>query len=199
MMQMGVMLRAATNLIMDPRHNARGAALVLFSMALLGQQTPLLEVTETGVGPITSNTAFSVSHLKELFPNFKVVTTKSSSEGIEFPTITVLDGQTELLEAGPTEDGSRVAGVVIKSSRVTYRGRGKIGSSYSEVFGDAVSDLCFGGKEELDGMVICRASSTSHITYLFGGDSGVSGGSVPAILILKTMRVKEVWWRARID
>jgi hypothetical protein len=168
-------------------HGALGIIILVSAL-----QLPSLELTEKGLGPLTPDTPFSVPAIQKLLPNLRVIASESSTEGILFPIIKVTDGQTELFAIGPSEDGKHIFSFVVSSSRITLRDPGRIGSTYTEVFGNKVSDLCSEGKEELTGKVICKQSPTSHIRFLFDGKTNTDG--MPPIAVLKTMRVKEILW-----
>jgi hypothetical protein len=151
-----------------------------------------LELTEKGLGPLTSETAFSVSAIQKLLPSLRVVSGESSNEGVPFPIIKVMDRQTKLFDIGPSADRTHIASFAVTNNLILYRGTGKIGATYAEIFGNKGSDQCGPGKEELTGKVICYVSAGSHVLFLFDGNS--QDDTVPPISLLRGYRVIEIWW-----
>ncbi len=153
-----------------------------------------ITLTERGVGPITSRTPFRVAAIAKVLPGLKVVATRGSFEGFDFPTITVLDGETELFIIGPSEGEKSVGSVVVTSNQVLYNGKGRIGSLYSDIYGDSLSDKCVPGAEDDTGKVFCPAVSSSHIRFVFSPVND-SDAVLPWPQTLKRMRVSEIVWR----
>jgi Protein of unknown function (DUF1131) len=130
---------------------------------------PRSRSAKRGVGPITEATPFSISAIGKLLPTLRVVAGISSAEGIEFPTILVLDGAAELFIVAPNENRTGIASIVVTSGKIVYTGKGRIGARYSEVFGQTIPKDCSPGVEEDSGKVICRAPSSRHVHFVFSG------------------------------
>lgn len=156
--------------------------------------TVAIALTEKGVGPITSTTPFKITTIAKLFPTLRVVAGTGSFEGFQFPTIRVFDGKTELFIIGQGKREKTIGGIAIKSDKVVYNGKGKIGSLYSDIYGDTVSDQCDPGAEDDTGKVFCRASPSSHIRFVFAPVSD-SDAVLPWTQALKRMRISEIGWR----
>jgi len=174
------------------------AGLLLLTSLFLSAQdnrgVPVV-VSESGVGPINGGTPFDIGTIQKLLPSLRVISGVSSAEGIEFPTIRVLEGQTELFVAGPDENRRKVGGIAVTSARVAHQGKGKVGSLFSEIYGESIPKDCLMGAEEESGNVICLLSSGSHIRFLFKGASDRLDEGMPSIAALKVWRVEEMWWR----
>ena len=160
-----------------------------------GQQSrirPIL-ITESGVGPITATTPFSIPVIAKLLPNLRVIAGVSSTEGEEFPTIRVLDGETELFVINPNGSEKGIGSIWVTNGKIVHNGKGRIGSLYSAIYGATISKECFPGGEESTGKVFCRASPSSHIRFVFIGESN-SRDPLPSIQVMKAMRVTEMGW-----
>jgi hypothetical protein len=155
--------------------------------------TPIL-VSENGVGPLNGKTESSVRHIAALFPRLKVVAATDMSEGMEFPTVEVRDGRTVLLEILPEKDNRGIRGILIKSNKVKLRTGGQVGSRYSEIFGNKLSNQCEFGAEEYSDNVICDASVKSHISFIFEQVDREPNGELPSIDQIKSARVIEISW-----
>jgi hypothetical protein len=154
-----------------------------------------ISITEQGVGPLNTTTPFDIARIAVLFPRLSVVAGVASTEGVEFPTIRIMDGQTQLFLVAPGEDRKTIGSIVVTNERILHDGRQKIGLAYSELYGAAISNQCFPGKEEDSGKIICRASSSSRVRFVFSGVSDRPDGSLPSINALRTMRVIEMFWK----
>jgi hypothetical protein len=173
-----------------------GLASFLFFSAAEGQQKAAITITEASVGPINAKTPFSIAVLRNLFPGYRVVTGTGSYEGIEFPIIKVMDGQSELLEINSDEDNKTIFSVITTNPRVTLDGNGAIGLLYSEIFGKGRSPHCYEGKENDSGLVFCHRPASNHIGLVFDGVSDDPYSSMPHFATLRKWRVKEIFWKA---
>jgi|SRR6516162_1628677 hypothetical protein len=172
-----------------------GLAPFLFLGTVQGQQKTHITITETGAGPINAKTAFDIAVIKRLFPGYRVVTGTDSYEGMEFPIIRVMDGQSELLEIIPDGDSKTIFSVITRSPRVTLDGKGVIGLPYSEVFGRGRSPQCYEGKENDSGLVFCHRPASNHIGLVFDGVSDDPSSAMPSVAALQKWRVKEIFWK----
>lgn len=171
------------------------SAVVLWAVAVLsaaGQTSVRLSITEGGVGPINSKTPFNVAEISRLFPKLKVSAGADMTEGQEFPTIEVRDSNGLLFTVMPDADQKQIHSIVTKRGDF-YRGKGSIGSPYSQLFGMTVSDACYWGKEELSDDLICQSPGSKSIFLLFQGRFNKSNPTTPD---LGRMRVSEVFWSA---
>ena len=62
----------------------------------------------------------------------------------------------------------------------------KVGSRYSEIFGDKLFNLCGFGSEEYYDKVICDAGVKSHISFIFEPVGGGPNGEKRIVLYSKT-------------
>lgn len=154
-----------------------------------------ITISEEGVGPINAATPFDIGAIQKLLPSFRVTSGVASTEGIEFPTIRVMDGETELFVIAPDENRRTIGSVVITSARVPHAGKGKVGALFSEIYGDSILSECFMGTEQESGNVICRLSPTSHIRFVFKGASDRLDEGMPSRAALKKWRVDVMFWR----
>jgi len=147
-------------------------------------------ITASGVGPLNAGTPFKISAIAKLFPGLKVAAGVDMTEGMEFPTIEVIDSRGVLLEIVPVPNQSVIYSVMTKRKEVLHRGRGQIGSSYPEIFGAKLSKACSPGSEEMSDKLICQAPESDSIHLVFGGLDSTS----PSPAELKNMRIMEIYW-----
>jgi hypothetical protein len=160
----------------------------------LDAQYGTIVVSEDGVGPLNANTQSDVRHIAALFPGLTVVAATDMSEGTEFPTVEVRDGRTVLLEILPETDDRGIRGILIKSGKVKLRSGRQVGSRYSDIFGQKVSDLCEFGAEEYSANVACDAGVKSRIAFIFEVVGSGPNGELPSIDRLKSARVILISW-----
>jgi hypothetical protein len=161
---------------------------------LCAQSRPPIVVSEEGVGPLNAKTESSVRHIAALFPGYNVVAATDMSEGDEFPTVEVREGRTVLLEILPEKDNRGIRNILIRSSQVKVRTGGQVGSRYSEIFGNKVSDLCTFGAEEHESNVFCDAGVKSRISFGFEPVGSGPNGGLPSIDQIKSARVILISW-----
>jgi hypothetical protein len=77
---------------------------------------------------------------------------------------------------------------------VKVRSGGQVGSRYSGIFGNKVSDLCEFGAEEYSSNVFCDAGVKSRISFGFEPVGGGPNRELPSIDQIKSARVILISW-----
>lgn len=157
-----------------------------------------MEVRETGIGPVTAQTPFEREIVQQLFPELLVQDGVGSSEGEQYPTITVSDKDGELFEILPdsTELNTihHIGRIFVKSDHLLNGLGHKIGQTHQQVFGDAKPE-CRAQGEELSGTALCHAPQSNHIFYIFRFDeSRRKGDGLPPVAVLRKSVLEGVVW-----
>ena len=158
--------------------------------------TQRLTVSETGVGPVNGSTPFDFLKIKSLLPGFLVSKGKGSTEGQEFSTIEVADRIGKLFVVAPGDPETKIFSVVITSSRVDNQYGFKVGSLYQAVFPANAKPNCFPGQEEQSGTILCSASGSHHVNYLFEGEwKNGADGQLPPADVVRTWKITAIVWK----
>ena len=153
-----------------------------------------LRITDSGVGRVTAQTPFVLSEIQGLFPNYSARANVGMTEGIEIPILEVRDGEDLVLTLTPTLDGVQVFSVIVHRAGSIDAWGGRVGASYSSIYGDQSPERCLPGSEELSGAVLCIAAGAEQVWYVFRGVWAGPDGSIPPPNALAAWTVSEVVW-----
>ena len=155
-----------------------------------------LVVSEKELGGINSNTPFRKNEIQELFPKFDIIKDVSTTEGEIFPIFRIKKYGQDILVINPTTDRQHIFSIQIKSEIVKNELGSNLGSTYHEIYGDQPPiNNCSSGIEEQSGKVICSASGSEHIIYVFSGKWHGPDGVLPPTEILQSWKLIEIIWK----
>lgn len=171
------------------------AAIIFASVAGAGNapETHAITVSDRGVGPINKDTPFDRKAIQKLLPDLKVKKGVSSTEGEEFPILLVSDSKGLLFTINPAGE-KRIFSVVLEKDRVTNELGHKTGQSYKQVF-QGKPGKCYAGMEEYSGTVLCDATNSEHVKYLFEGKWDGFDGQVPPQKVLSGWKITRIVWK----
>ena len=166
---------------------------VIFGIAVVASASEL-SVSDKGFGPISSHTRFDQKEILSLLTGYVVKPGKSSTEGEEFPVLTVADAKSVLATISPADDQTQIFSIRIANNKVHNELGPAIGAKYGNIYGNVVHASCSAGMEEMSGAVICQDPHSKHVSYIFRGNSDEADGSIPTISTLKNFVINEIVW-----
>lgn len=179
------------------KYGARLFAVLTLVILLVtpARATGELQMSESGVGPITATTRFNQTAIQQLLPGYTIKMGKRSTEGESYRVILVTRQGNTLATINPTAGEKGIFSIRVASGQVVNKLGPKLGATYASIYGSAVSAECRAGAEEFSGKVICPHPKSKHVSYLLGGSSNGPDGSVPPIATLRKFVIQEIVWR----
>lgn len=153
-----------------------------------------LTLSATGIGGLDAATAFDADAVTEALAGYTVQQEVTSTEGMDYPILTVHDGETHLLTIHPDGDATGIYSVLVESPQVENSLGPRIGASYGSIYPDAGMASCEAGMEEMSGRVLCQAPGAANITYVFSGAWNGPDGEVPPEADLRNWALTLVAW-----
>ncbi len=151
------------------------------------------EVSEQGVGALTSTTALDENAINEaLDGDYRLRSGMKTAGGTIVRYFEALDGdKVALVINGESGTVSRIE--VLDASIETADGV-KIGTPFSDVFGKAFGH-CVSATGDDSGSVLCKAKDSEHISYLFSGEWRGPQGLMPPDDTLKNWTLSKIIWQ----
>lgn len=151
------------------------------------------EVSEQGVGALTSTTALEENALNDaLDGDYRLRSGMKTADGKIVRYFEALkDDKVALVINGESGTVSRIE--VLEEGIATASGV-KIGTPFSDVFGKAFGH-CVSATGDDIGSVLCKAKDSQHISYLFSGDWRGPQGLMPPDDTLKNWTISKIIWQ----
>ena len=151
------------------------------------------QITDSGVGSITTATPFSVEAIQSAFPNMEVTTETQMAEGMEYTIIIASDGSGRAIEVESTMD-SQLYRVSATSPQFSGTSGHSIGDSFGDIYESAANNQCSPGVEGGADTVICTAPGSEGVRYVFEGDWGFLQGQLPSEAELMDATLTSIFW-----
>ncbi|ROP63039.1 uncharacterized protein DUF1131 [Enterobacter sp. BIGb0383] len=151
------------------------------------------EVSEQGVGALTSTTALEESALNDaLDGDYRLRSGMKTADGKIVRYFEALkDDKVALVINGESGTVSRID---VLEEGIATASDVKIGTPFSDVFGKAFGH-CVSATGDDIGSVLCKAPYSQHISYLFSGDWRGPQGLMPPDDTLKNWTISKIIWQ----
>lgn len=151
------------------------------------------EVTEQGVGGITSTTALDEQSINDaLGGDYRLRSGMKTDNGTIVRYFEALDGDKLALVVNG-ENGS-VSRIDVLDSAIKTDSGVEIGSTFSDIYSKAYGHCQKATGDESAG-VECKAEGSQHISYLFTGEWSGPQDLMPSDDALKNWTLKKIVWR----
>lgn len=151
------------------------------------------EVTEQGVGGITSTTALDEQAINDaLGGDYRLRSGMKTDNGTIVRYFEALDGDKLALVVNG-ENGS-VSRIDVLDSAIKTDSGVEIGSTFSDIYSKAYGHCQKATGDDSAG-VECKAEGSQHISYLFTGEWSGPQGLMPSDDALKNWTLKKIVWR----
>ena len=151
------------------------------------------EVSEQGVGALTSTTALEESALNDaLDGDYRLRSGMKTADGKIVRYFEALkDDKVALVINGESGTVSRID---VLEEGIATASDVKIGTPFSDVFGKAFGH-CVSATGDDIGSVLCKAPYSQHISYLFSGEWRGPQGLMPPDDTLKNWTISKIIWQ----
>ena len=151
------------------------------------------EVSEQGVGALTSTTALEEGALNDaLDGDYRLRSGMKTADGKIVRYFEALkDDKVALVINGESGTVSRID---VLEEGIATASDVKIGTPFSDVFGKAFGN-CVSATGDDIGSVLCKAPYSQHISYLFSGDWRGPQGLMPPDDTLKNWTISKIVWQ----
>ncbi|MEB4676735.1 RpoE-regulated lipoprotein [Enterobacteriaceae bacterium G50] len=151
------------------------------------------EVTEQGVGGITSTTALDEQAISDaLGGDYRLRSGMKTDNGTIVRYFEALNGDKLALVVNG-ENGS-VSRIDVLDSAIKTDSGVKIGTTFSDIYSKAYGHCQKATGDDSAG-VECKAEGSQHISYLFTGEWSGPQGLMPSDDALKNWTLKKIVWR----
>lgn len=156
-------------------------------------ETPL-SLDEKGLGGITAATPFDLSTLRETVPS--VAWTRDVRETEDGRKTVFLASSQGTMGFSVHGDGRRrIARIDIGSPLVWNRLGPRVGDTFQSTRQNGQLGSCWSGMEAQSGAVICAATQTERVSYMFTGRWNGPDGQMPPASILSGWTIEKITWR----
>jgi hypothetical protein len=144
-----------------------------------------IEISDSGAGPIRSDTPFDASLVLQRLPGFDAAPYTAFIGGVPQRVIRVTRGREEVMTLAPTRDGKRIARIAVVHPDATVKGERCIGRHFGDIYRN--SGTCSFNASEL----LCRAPGTKQVFYRFR----LPAGSLPPPDAMNALDIEAVIWK----
>lgn len=176
-------------------------SLTALSLACLGACSPAddavaagWQASDTALGPITTETVFSVASISGHLPGYEVTLDEWSAEGEAYPVIIgrAASGGVDSLVFLPSMEGYSVARVLIRQNGLVENAV-NIAAHGSDLGVDLAT--CLAGMEERSGQVICNDPAQPSLYYWITVDFAGPDGMLPPVDVIAAGTITEISWQ----
>lgn len=152
-----------------------------------------IEVSEQGVGELTSATALDESAIDQaLDGDYRLRSGMKTANGEIVRYFEALDDDRVALVING--EGGTVNRIEVLDDAIATADGVKIGTSFSEIYGKAFGHCVSASGDDI-GSVLCQAQGSQHISYLFSGEWRGPQGLMPPDDTLKNWTLSKIIWQ----
>ena len=155
-----------------------------------------MQVTDQGVGGVTSTTALTESDIKEgLKGDYRLRSGMATKDGklISFYQA-MKEDQIKLVISG--QQKGTVERIDVMDKAIPSQWGVTVGTPFSELYKKAFG-ICRKGSGDDSAQIECAAPDSKHVSYLFDGDWHGPEGLMPSDDTLQSWKVSKIIWRAK--
>lgn len=176
-------------------------SLAAASLVCLGACSPADDVvaagwhaSSTALGPITTETVFSITSISGHLPGYEVTLDEWSAEGETYPVILAraASGDVDSLVFLPSMEGNSVASVLIRQNGLVDNVVNI--SAHGSDLGIDLAD-CLAGMEERSGQVVCSDPAQPSVRYWLTIDFAGPDGMLPPQDVIAAGTITEISWQ----
>lgn len=156
-------------------------------------------ISESGVGPLNDKTAYSEFEMRAMFPEYRI---ERYIEEVEWGWRSRISfknkrGDEVIAVFADQPNESKISTIIVYSKEIQHQSGSKVGDLYSYVYGNNVNEYCMAGQEEYSSSVLCQATNSKNVTYVFSGiySENIPDGIIPDIKHLSFFYLREIIWR----
>lgn len=153
------------------------------------------EITVREFGPFDPSTPYSQEAIAERLPDYQLVESELSTEGIPYPvTMAIPEGtDSPVIVVAGIPGSDLIFAVAVREQRKVANPAGRIGQTYGEARFDGMA--CWPGAEERSGDIVCIDPRNAAVGYWLRPE-GYQGpdGELPPADVLADAVIYEIRW-----